>query len=287
MTRESARNMNNKSHSANKLTQSPVKTPTKGGECSSTNTTMTDLKNLLEANLQQMNSKYELLTERIDTLTTVISSQHEDLKEALLNTDKKAQLALDIATKNEAWISSETTLNTANIDKINDLTLQLNHLNAQVDDQVNRGLRSTLIFRGIPQHKEDKETWDQTTTILANSLKSILPELSEEGIKLKIERAHRAKSSTNIIAKFTSWRDSESIKSLLISYNRKAQDKSKLFYVSQMYSKEVTTIRDQALKLRKELIQTNKNYNYIVTYPAKLMYREKGAKTPFDLVEEF
>ena len=75
MTREANRNMNNKSDSGNKLTQSPVNTPTKGGENSSTNTTMADIKSLLEANLQQMNSKYELLTERIDTLTIVISSQ--------------------------------------------------------------------------------------------------------------------------------------------------------------------------------------------------------------------
>ena len=287
MPRESAHKSSSKSHSGNKSLQSSANTPTKAdSSTTTTTTTMDELKTLLEANLQQLNNKYELITERIDTLTTAISNQHTDLKEDLLHTDKKAQLALDLATKNEASISDETKSNNENQDKIRILTLQLNQLNSQLDDQVNRGLRTTLIFRDIPQG-ERQETWDQTTTVLAKSLKSVLPGISEESIKAKIERAHRAKSTSNIIAKFSSWKDSESITKSLINYNRKAHDKSKLFYVSQMYSKELTNRRDEALKLRKELIQANKNTTYILTYPAKLMHRKKGSNARFELLQEF
>ena len=268
-------------------------TPSNSLITSDTTTTMNEIKSLLEKNMQVLTQNYEKLDEKINNLQLTITSQYEELTNSTKTTDSKAQKALDVAQMNQTTILEESKETSRKLsdhsDEIADLKTKLNKMTSQLDDQINRGLRSTLIFSGIAQDKD--ETWDDTTTKLVSKLTKILPQIQEENIRAKIERAHRAKSSSNIIAKFLSWKDSELVKSALINYNNNPDNKhgkhGELFYVSQMYSKDITERRNNALKLRKELIRLNPNTSYILVYPAKLMSRPKGIKEDLKLVEEF
>ena len=75
--------------------------------------------------------------------------------------------------------------------QITNITINQNELKSELDDIKNRGLRKTLIFRNIPQTKS-KESWDETKLTLAKEIKVIMPDVADDMITTKIERAHRA-----------------------------------------------------------------------------------------------
>ena len=160
---------------------------------------------------------------------------------------------------------------------VSDQKNEISELNATVDDQVNRGLRSTLIFKGIPE--QTKESWSDTTNILINTLATLF-DWDPNTLTSDIERAHRGTregKNTNkprpIYVKFHSWRSSEDIKIMVIEANRKKKTK---IIVSQMYSRRVTESMNDKLKQRKELLETNGNWKMYVKYPGILMCRREG-----------
>ena len=73
--------------------------------------------------------------------------------------------------------------------QITNLTTNLNELQSELDDIKNRGLRKTLIFRNISQTK-NKEPWDETKLTLAKEIKVTMPDVADDKIISKIERAH-------------------------------------------------------------------------------------------------
>ena len=170
-------------------------------------------------------------------------------------------------------------------------------LNDQLDDQINRGLRSTLVFRGI--NKKDNETWDETVSVLASTINNLIPSITIDWMKKAIERAHRtnssenekahrANSSPNIIVKFVSWKDSELVKHSIIEYNKKhTQDGSTLINVNQMYSKALQARYNAAMLYRKELIKESPGMSYIVKYPAKILGKKKGSNRGYQMLKEF
>ena len=75
--------------------------------------------------------------------------------------------------------------------QITNLTTNLNELKSELDDTKYRDLRKTLIFRNISQTK-NKESWDESKLTLAKEIKVIMPDVADDIIISKIERAHRA-----------------------------------------------------------------------------------------------
>ena len=230
----------------------------------------------------------------LDELKSLIQQNHKELTETLnkkfdlLNTwltkvESTANLALETATKNanllEEQNRTEEFQNKKLEEKISHQTKCIETLENQLNEQTDRSLRTTLIFRGIPQ-KEDEKSWSNTTTTLANTLNKICPNDNVEEIIDTIERAHRAKKSENtgknntsrpIIAKFSNWKFSEKFKSAIIKYNRNQPEHP--LYVSQMYSTKTTDRINDALKHRKELARQDSNLKMFVAYPATLMGR--------------
>ena len=113
---------------------------------------------------------------------------------------------------------------------------------------------------------------------------------SYDDTDLLISRAHREaenqedleehqikthKSPRPIFAQFTNCRDAEEIRSKISMLNSKKQTK---VVVNQMFSKDLTVRRDNALKRRCQLLNNpDNNLQVKLIYPATLKNRRKGS----------
>ena len=118
------------------------------------------------------------------------------------NTSSKE--ALDLAKKNEIIInkvldkqqetnddlSKRVTKQVKEDLHINKIETQLRGVLLELEDLRNRSMRSNLIFKGIPE--ESKETWDDTSQLLAGFITENLNLLySFDQMDMQISRAHR------------------------------------------------------------------------------------------------
>ena len=94
-------------------------------------------------------------------------------------------------TNNSEKISNQDFQIEQMVNQITNLTTNLNELKSELDDTKYRDLRKTLIFRNISQTK-NKESWDESKLTLAKEIKVIMPDVADDIIISKIERAHRA-----------------------------------------------------------------------------------------------
>lgn len=224
------------------------------------NEIITAMKSLLDKKFSEVNNKLDLIVDELD-----------DLKNHLKQTEEKADKALSLAEKNIERIDT-------NAEHIETLKDKLKTALDTIDDLQNRSLRKTLIFKNI-QKVNENENWQDVKNLLASQLASIMKITVEEAYK-NIERAHRGKINVNdsqnkkkvptIIAKFHNWEFSEQVKSTIISANRQ---KNSDILVSQMYSPNVTEKRNEAMKLRRELISKDGQLKAYVRFPADLMVK--------------
>ena len=207
-----------------------------------------------------------------------IDANMKQLNETILETKKMANDALNLACTNEA-----------NINKNNDnLLIKIEKLEEQLEDQTNRSMRTTLVFKGIPG---TERSLDQTSEVLSNKINEMCNK--EVDISDWVERAHRSKANEsenktkiNIIAKFCSWRQSESIKKIVVDFNKNEPDISKHIYVEQLQSKKLTERTNNAKKRRKDLKQEHPDWKMFITYPAKLMCKKPG-DSKYRVLDEF
>ena len=97
-------------------------------------------------------------------------------------------------------------------------------LENDLDDQISRNMRTTLIFSGI---NGNEVKWDET----ANKLSEMDQDLEKDEIMKWIERTHRLTPKNDksgkprkIVAKFESWKQSEKVKQIIIKFNRENKD---------------------------------------------------------------
>ena len=83
---------------------------------------------------------------------------------------------------------------------------------------------------------------------------------------------------------FVNWRVAEEIKSKVIQLN--AQKRTKVV-VNQMYSKELTIRRNNALKRRRETLEEDGSTQIKLVYPAILKFTNKGSKNRWETLEVF
>ena len=217
-----------------------------------------EIKTRLESTESQLNSNCEILsqyTEEIKTLKNlcnISSKEVEVLKHQLADMKEK----LDPPS----------------------IKHEINDIKKKLDNEVNRGMRKTLIFRGIPE--SENETWDETTNSLVSFLLTMDNTLQRKEVENDIERDHRGGKNQSdgkprlVFAKFHSWKRSEFFKSTVV--NDKTRSKRDRVYGDQMYSPEVTERRNKALKHRKSLIDSGSKGKMFVKYPAILMVKEPG-----------
>ena len=191
-------------------------------------------------------------------------------------------------TKDQKEIHSQTA------DQIKRVEAQLKAAMIELEDLRNRSMRSTLVFKNIRERRN--ETWGDNCHILSNFITTKLDlSYTKEFIDSMISRAHRGiekeegnndrqQGNKPIFVQFVNWRVAEEIKSKVIQLN--AQKRTKVV-VNQMYSKELTIRRNNALKRRREVLEEDGSIQIKLVYPAILKFKNKGFKNRWETLEVF
>ena len=156
--------------------------------------------------------------------------------------------------------------------------MKVGELEEEIEERTNRSLRSTLVFKNVPQ--KGKETWAATTNLAAQAIKTASSRrISFDAAHSMLERCHRGKpprkargnsSPTPIYALIDDWRNAEWIRE---EFRKKPKDFE--VYCDQKYGTRTTWRRNKALLKRKELKRNGDISNGYVQYPAVLMVRKK------------
>ena len=112
-----------------------------------------------------------------------------------------------------------------------------------------------------------------------------------------IERAHRGKrtdtnkevrhqSSPVIIAKFCTWKQAESVKRIVINFNKTETNRDKHVYVEQLLSPKLAEKSNLAKHHRKELKKIHPDWKIFISHPAKVMCKKPG-ENKYELLKEF
>ena len=140
-----------------------------------------------------------------------------------------------------------------------------------IENQINRNMRTTLIFRNL-NISDTEKAWKDTKSTLAKEILRAIPEFGENSLYFHIEQAVReniSKASKSkykqlvIITKFVIQSISEKVKYHFIFASREDQ---KEVIVSQMYSKSVNERINKALELRMKLKTNDPSLKSYIKY---------------------
>ena len=267
---------------------------------------------------QQLSELKELLeqtNEKITALDQRVTNNHNELMSAidrLSKVEERVNEAHRIALKNEQEIfdiKNDHDQFTKEIDtklentkseikqeiNITKLEAQLRGALIELEDLRNRSMRSTFVFKNIKE--QNNERWDDTAKILCNY---IVEELdlgyTYAEINEHISRAHRGnnqeennentqkKGPKPIYAQFINWRAAEEIRSKIITMNSRKQTK---VICNQMFPKDLTIRRNNALKYRREKLNETPGIQIKLEYPATLKSRQKGSNGKWQVLQTF
>ena len=190
-----------------------------------------DLKSFLTKEMENNAKKItEKIIEKMDTKFDELSTRIEII-------DRKAEAAESLAKQNQNSISNLTSGSTALQEKIAEQAKKIHELEENIEDQVNRNSRDTLVIRGIKKENQDK-TWNNTSHVLSSSLCGLFGWNPNQFLS-NIERAHRGdykNPNSPIYVKFISWKVSQAVLDSIIRANRSRQTN---ISVRQKYSDKV------------------------------------------------
>ena len=235
-----------------------------------------------------------ILTENRNEFTKLIKDtiQHElsSMKQEIIRLQSELETVSGVA-NNAMKLSEQLKKDVTKLQEENThlKTKLQNTINSQnkfeevIEDNKNRQLRKTLVFKGIPekQNNEDNSTrsenWDETATTLADTMAGALKISTEVAAKM-VERCHRAAPNPNyrgnmprpIFASFLDWRDSERTKLAFRKNNTGV-------FAEQKVGPRTTIRRNMALKERKRLFEQGAIFNAFVQHPARLMVKDSNA----------
>ena len=182
----------------------------------------------------------------------------EELKEKIDEIDTRLSESLTSVINRVAQL--EMQLQHAQIDdipaKITQLQSDNNNLKEELESRTNRQLRRTLIFKNIPESKEDESYSD--VKILLTDVISSQTDIPREEVFNGIERSHREskrnrgrEGKRKIFAAFLNWE----LPQRIIEQFRKRNigDNTFQIYVDQMYGPLTTMRRNLAFQKRKAL----------------------------------
>jgi len=215
----------------------------------------------------------KMKTEIIETITKNMEEKIKSIETRTSVIEEKVNENYNLFNDRLTFLEpSETT----GKESLKNLIEENKQLKLQIDDQINRSTRSTLVFKGLKE--EENEDWETSETILTNLFNRHL-NIDNKVTKKMIDRAHRGgkridgKPGRPIFVKFNSWKDSQSVlkgfRELCINNNNMKIN------VSQVYSKDLTKRRNEAMKKRKELLDKKDIISGFVDYPARLMTKTK------------
>ena len=234
------------------------------------------------------------LTALEKSITESLGAAIEALQNELAETKSIASKALKMAEENKIVIEHLKSENINLKTRLHSIeTEKLNAIEEQIENRTNRQLRKTLVFKGIPEMQASdrdprpvndadnnkKETWKETTDILAKSISDICENTSIQQAHAMLERCHRARENPNfqgkgprtIFCAFYDWKDSEFVKHQF-RLNNMNNSRSRT-YAEQKYGPRTTVRRNQAMVLRKQLKEAGSITSGYVAHPARLMVK--------------
>ena len=234
--------------------------------------------------LDSLDSKFTKVFKRIDELSKAVDDASTTAEDALKSTKQNEaninKLSKSMDSFNNKYDKLEKD-NSANI-------VRVHVLEKKLEDQVNRSSRKTIVVRGVKEG--DKESWDDTRTVLAKEISNVAS-ITEKEASCMMERVHRSRPNPHkqgkrdIVAAFFDWNDSEFVMRKFRDAAKKGQVKG--IFVDQKYGPITTMRRNHALLQRKKLIVDKVITNGYVAYPAKLMVKKSKTDKNFVLYEDY
>lgn len=250
---------------------------------------------------QKKEGKKDLTIENLDELLSKkLSEQKQEIVHELTIAMEQRISSVEVS------VSQLETKSTVNESNINQLEQKISFLENQMDDQINRSLRNTLIFRDINEQNDERNGEVSCSNIIANMISNNLNIRFDDAFDM-IDRCHRGNISFADVAninnengadgrknqskirpiyvKFCFWKDAQWVLRSLVENNIRNKSKIK---VDQMYSKSLSKRRNEALILRKDLLKDKSNsiIKAYLAYPARLMVKEEHA-TKFSCFKSF
>ena len=131
---------------------------------------------------------------RVDKVESQIKQINEEVTTVITeNATLQAQIA-DCSTKISLLENRIVKIEEENRELIKEKdvsALRIHNLKWKLEDRTNRDMRNTLIFRGVPERK-DESTWDKTESVLADIISETCDMDIEETNEM-FERVHRGR----------------------------------------------------------------------------------------------
>ena len=174
------------------------------------------------------------------------------------------------------------------VEKLEKRDVKIASLADEVDDLRNRGMRKTIIIRGLPEGIEGKDSWENVRAFVASFLEiQGLPEI-------ETDRAHRSakkitptgsqslasnrKKPRPVFCELLTWQDANQILRKANAIGKKDFTYKEEHYrvsTEQMVSKKVLEERQTALKVRKYLLSEHTGWAITIKFPAILMIKRQ------------
>lgn len=176
--------------------------------------------------------------------------------------------------QNESMSRQITDLTTSII-KLESRTAEIERKNEQIEAQ---SRRDNLKFYGIAD--ETKESWEQSEVKIREYIKT---ELNIDESNVKIERAHRLPSKTSprpIIAKFSFYKDKETI---LKAYRQKRRDERNVETAPDVDGEEAVSLQQRAVRVSEDFPErVTKARTKLFPFLKSCLENEKNAYLRFD-----
>ena len=200
-----------------------------------------------EPTLNDVMNAIQGLTATVTDVKTNITTIQTSLQ-TLTETVTTLRETTDTLQKQYADVSGDL----RNVRRHNDiLNAQLTEMRQKVENMESHSRRNNLIFNGIPTTKPNESSQDCEETLRSTLAKELKIDMSE----IAFERVHRIKtrkSPNPIIAKFTYYKDRESI------IKKRASLKGTQIYINEDFTTRVRDIRQKLQPFMKRFREENK-----------------------------
>ena len=220
--------------------------------------------------------------EKIDESNVIHSQKIEDLERRIEEVEAKA--TEDINSLINRLAAVEATLHKLQHvevpEQIREVKQENDSLREEIESRTNRQLRRTLVFKNIPERKDD-ETYSEVKALLAETI-SNYTDITQEEVFAGIERSHREAKrqgssrvgKRKIFCAFLNW---ELPQKILDQFRKRCiDDRNFDLYVDQMYGPLTTIRRNLAFQTRKTLKEQGTISSGYVAFPARLMVNTPG-----------
>ena len=250
------------------------------------NKVLVDKLDNFSASLERIDKRLDRVDQRlvdVEESHRVYSQKIVDVEEKLGNVEGKTEEGLKSALSRISQLEMELQrLQEVDLpEQTRQYRLETNALKEELENRTNRQMRRTLVFKNIPETKDD-ESYAEVKILLADIISSSCTEISKEEAFSCIERAHREakrdggyrQGKRKIFAAFLNW---ELPQRILDEFRKKnINDRTFKIYAEQMYGPLTTQRRNMAFELRKRLKEQGNITSGYVAFPAKLMVNRVG-----------